>query len=441
MAQFVSLFEFLEFVKLVWLLDAKDCLVTTEGFDSVERDLEFLSDFRKFKEGIVLVSLSAQESRAHDGLLESDNLLFLNLEVLVKFLLVGFDTRLSLLDSSLNLLVKGTSSLLELNGHSFEFLLEGQDLGLADFSRSGQISVLEADKSGFHVIDFLTLVQKALLVFLGLLDGASELSEISKGVGLSGDVLRNFLNSLLDDRKLGLGALVEVLTEIVHLFSDRVRQVVTEFTSNKLHDTAVEHVVNEVAHLILPLLVLLKLEFDLVNGGVGALEVLKFERNHEFVDITALFSLLGLVLDGVEIFIELGQDALSDGGVAEGVIYYSAESRSGISHEAMDVVLEVGLSGDSVDFFSGASHVRKELLEESSEFGLLGVESHVSLSFIHVEKHGNSDEVLSGGSKSHLLEDLLSTFLVNLNLGFEYHVVDQADVGSERAVVPLGEEK
>jgi hypothetical protein len=59
MAQFVSLFEFLEFVKLVWLLDAKDCLVTTEGFDSVERDLEFLSDFRKFKEGIVLMSLSA----------------------------------------------------------------------------------------------------------------------------------------------------------------------------------------------------------------------------------------------------------------------------------------------------------------------------------------------------------------------------------------------
>jgi hypothetical protein len=58
---------------------------------------------------------------------------------------------------------------------------------------------------------------------LSLLHRTSELSEVSKGVSLSGDVLRNFLDSLLDDRKRSLSTLVEVFTEIIHLFSNCVR--------------------------------------------------------------------------------------------------------------------------------------------------------------------------------------------------------------------------
>jgi len=63
----------------------------------------------------------------------------------------------------------------------------------------------------------------------------------------------------------------------------------------------------------------------------------------------------------------------------------------------MNVVLEVGLSCYSVDFFGRASHVRKELIKELGEFRLLRVEAHVGLCFIHVEKHRYGDEVLSGG--------------------------------------------
>jgi hypothetical protein len=165
------------------------------------------------------------------------------------------------------------------------------------------------------------------------------------------------------------------------------------------------------------------------------------ERNHEFVNITTLFSLLSFVFDGVEVFIELRQNALSNVGVSKGVVDHSAEPGSGVGHEAVDVVLEIRLSSHSVNFFSGASHVGKEFLKESSEFRLLRVESHVSLSFIHIEKHRNSNEVLSGGSESHFFKDFLSTFLVNFNLSLEDHVVDQADVSTQRAVVSLSEEE
>jgi hypothetical protein len=69
MAQFISFFKFLEFLELVGLFDFEGLFVTTEGFDSVERDLELFSNFRKFHESIILVSFSAQETRAHDRLL------------------------------------------------------------------------------------------------------------------------------------------------------------------------------------------------------------------------------------------------------------------------------------------------------------------------------------------------------------------------------------
>lgn len=87
------------------------------------------------------MSVFVLKSGTGDQVLKCNNLLFLSVEVYVKFLSVTLNTGLLLLDSTVDLVVEGTSTLLELNGDTFEFLLESQKLRLA----SRVILLLEFD--------------------------------------------------------------------------------------------------------------------------------------------------------------------------------------------------------------------------------------------------------------------------------------------------------
>lgn len=143
---------------------------------------------------------------------------------------------------------------------------------------------------------------------------------------------------------------------------------------------------------------MVKLPLDRINSGICRFEIfLKIKGDHEFVNVTTFFSFLSLLFEKREILIQLGNDHISNSSVSIGVIDDGSEARSSISHKAMDVVLEVRLSSNSVNLFSSSQHVFKELFEGLGEFRLLRVESHSSIGFIHIKEHTEIDKVLAAG--------------------------------------------
>jgi hypothetical protein len=67
------------------------------------------------------------------------------------------------------------------------------------------------------------------------------------------------------------------------------------------------------------------------------------EVNLMVVDFLALFSLLGVAFDLLEVIFDRVQDLLFDGLIVERLVDDRLEARSGVSHKPMNVVLELSL--------------------------------------------------------------------------------------------------
>jgi hypothetical protein len=112
-------------------------------------------------------------------------------------------------------------------------------------------------------------------------------------------------------------------------------------------------------HFGLPILILLKLRLNHINTRFLSLKViLKIEFDVEIVNFPALLSFLSLFLKTSEICLHLVGNLLPHLIVFSRLENDEFESWGGIGHKAMDMVLEIRLSSDTVDLVSARTHVQ-----------------------------------------------------------------------------------
>jgi hypothetical protein len=94
--------------------------------------------------------------------------------------------------------------------------------------------------------------------------------------------------------------------------------------------------------------------------------------------------------------------------------------------------MEVWVTDNSANLFGNTLHILQNLLELSDKLTLGWFEGHTLSS----KAYGSLDTVLLL-IFLHLIEDGVSTFLVDHDLGLDNHIVDQSDESSQAVVISL----
>lgn len=178
--------------------------------------------------------------------------------------------------------------------------------------------------------------------------------------------------------------------------------------------------------------------FDGINVVVFSLELLELESLIEIVDIFALLEFINNYLEVFEILNDLCLDSSLGGLVGIWLIYDSSEPWSFFADEAMNELMEISMVDDSNYFFSNGLHVSKKFIKLVDEFTLSWLEWHTITFGVKINGRWNG---IFGVILTHFDEDEVSTFLINLNLSLDDHVVNQSNEGSKTVVVSLSKLK
>jgi len=98
----------------------------------------------------------------------------------------------------------------------------------------------------------------------------------------------------------------------------------------------------------------------------------------------------------------------------------------------MNELMEVWMTDNSANLFGNTLHILQNLLELSDKFTLGWFEGHTLLS----KAYGSLNTVFLL-IFLHLIENGISTLLIDHDLGLDYHVVDQSDESSQAIVISL----
>jgi hypothetical protein len=154
-----------------------------------------------------------------------------------------------------------------------------------------------------------------------------------------------------------------------------------------------------------------------------AIEVIYFSASGELIDCD------------LEIAEVLANTSL-DRGLYFRVIFRSlnnsSESWSTIADKSVNELMEVWVTNNSANLFGNTLHILQNLLELSDKITLGWFEGHTLSS----KAYGSLDTVLLL-IFLHLIEDGVSTFLVDHDLGLDNHIVDQSDESSQAVVISL----
>ena len=90
----------------------------------------------------------------------------------------------------------------------------------------------------------------------------------------------------------------------------------------------------------------------------------------------------------------------------------------------MNELTEVLMANDSHNFFSHALHVLQKLLKLRDELSLSRLEGHTLTFWVKID--GSLDTVLLL-LFCHLSKDQVGTLLIDLDLGFNNHVINQSN--------------
>ena len=346
---------------------------------------------------------------------------FVSKHVDIRLPLLG-DVNLSLVDELLDLLQLRTETL---------------DLGLQGGLGDIRIPLVLASVLREHSLHFLKL--PPLLVSEGVLACFAHL-DLADVLDVGSEALRERLEGLLDLLEAGrdllcleLSQFEEVLLHVGLLLLDSLAESRSEFST--LHqDETLGVLPADSPDGGLPLLQIAELGPDVLVVSVVPFPVLEDEVSVEVVDDPTGFELLHDLLELVEVEGNAPLYGRLGGAVCLRVLDDGPEARATIADEPVDELVEVLVADDSAYLLGDALHVLKDLLELSDELALGWLEGHVFLG----EAHSGLDAVLFR-VLGHLREDEVGTLLVDSDLGFDDHVVDEPDEGAEAVVVSFGE--
>jgi len=231
------------------------------------------------------------------------------------------------------------------------------------------------------------------------------------------------------------GKLHQVFSHIGLLLFDSSTKTARKFSTLHQNETFALLGLDLLDNVTVPFLETLHDISDAINIGVGFFPVLEDERTIKVINISAC----GELVDGNLKIIKILADSSLNGLLSHGVILRpfnnSSESGSTITDKSMDELVEVWVTDNSADLFGNTLHVLQNLLELSDELTLGWVEGHTFASS-QIKAYSGLNTVLLL-ILFHLIENGLSTILVDTNLGLNHHVVNQSDESSQAVVISL----
>lgn len=163
----------------------------------------------------------------------------------------------------------------------------------------------------------------------------------------------------------------------------------------------------------------------------------KGEVKVKLVDLAARLEALSLFLDLGEVANHTVSDLGNDIGVLFRKVDNGSETRTRVSDETMDEVVELVVVDDALHLLSDLLHVLHQLVDVVED---LHLGRGVAETFIRVAvETNNSLKGILPIFTVHFVDDEFGGFLVDSNLGLDHHVIDEADKCAQVVKVGLSQ--
>lgn len=176
------------------------------------------------------------------------------------------------------------------------------------------------------------------------------------------------------------------------------------------------------------------MKFDWINSTVLSLEIFKLESLVEIIDIFAKLEFVNNFLEIFKILNYLCLDCSLSGLISTWLIHNGSEPWSFFADKSMNELMEVSMVNNSNYFFGNSLHVTEQLIKLVDEFTLSWLEWHSITFRIKINSRWNGILCVI---LTHFNKNKVSTFLVNLDLSFDDHIVNQSNECSKTVIVSL----